>query len=65
MPDFIAHPYGALIAAQILEDYRFGHARAVKLPPIIGHSRTAFPRDLFDMPVKRDGEADAVTHRVA
>lgn len=72
MPDFIAHPYGALIAAQVLEDFRFGLARDVTLalPAIIGHSRhnqikPVFPRGEFDLPVIRDCEADAPLHRVA
>lgn len=62
-PDFIAHPFGAVIAAQILEDYRFGRARPVTVfsapalpaPPWPG---TAYPRGAFDMPVIRDCEAD-------
>jgi len=34
-------------------------------PAFIGHNRTVLPRGPFDLPVKRDGDADAVTHRVA
>lgn len=74
MPDFIAHPYGAVIAAQILDDYRFGNARPASLqappalPAIIGHTRpgritTAFPRGPFDQAVIRDCEADGAQYR--
>ena len=42
-PDFIATPFGAVICAAILDEYRSGHARNVTvapaLPAIIGHSR--------------------------
>lgn len=34
-------------------------------PAFIGHNRTTFPRGPFDLPVKRDGDADALTYRVA
>ncbi|MGA0540697.1 hypothetical protein [Neotabrizicola sp. VNH66] len=67
-PDFIAHPYGAVIAAKILEDFRFGRAKPISLqappalPSVIGpcHNRTAYPRGPFDLPVIRDCEVDAV-----
>ena len=67
MPDITTHPYGAVIAAQILEDFRFGIARDVTLalPAIIGHSRPAFQRGPFDMPAIRDCDADGALHRVA
>jgi hypothetical protein len=66
-PDFIAHPTGAVIAAQALDDYRFGAACPISfqappaLPAIIGHTRTvytAYPRGPFDLATIRDCEAD-------
>lgn len=66
--DFTASPFGAIIATAILEDYRFNRARPASLfmpPAFIGHNRTVLPRGPFDLPVKRDGDADAVIYRVA
>jgi len=65
--DFTASPFGAIIATALLEDYRFNRARPVSLfrvPAFIGHTKTVLPRGPFDLPVVRDGDADALTYRV-
>ncbi len=62
MPDFTVHPFGAVICAQILDDYRFARAKDVTLSPA---PSTAFPRGPFDLPVIRDCEADGAQHFMA
>lgn len=62
---FIAHPKlgtGALSPRQrVLIGHALHDACAPVSPPV---SRTAFPRGPFDLPVRRDGDVDAITYRV-
>jgi len=56
-PHFIAHPKLGTGALSPRQRVLIGHA--------LHDVRPAFPRGPFDLPVQRDGDADAVTYRVA
>lgn len=52
-------PHAAVICAQILTAERFAYSRSVTLAP---PSLPAFPRGIFDLPTKRECEADGAQH---